>query len=271
MVLSKNRPEFVIPLLEQLLREKAHFRDQGFELEILLGDTGSDDADVLRFYKRIRKEIRIVKRMQYQFSRCNNQLASLARGDLFLFLNNDIILPDTPGVLFDACQRYRFSPNTGALGFTMYYEGGQKIQHMGIDFLEEPARRGLPYHVNHGAAVPGESIPEEAIYPAVTGASLMVARKLFFDVNGFDPCYQKECQDVALCLDLLRLGYQNLCLNLGKMIHFENGTRRLGEEDWKDRATFLRKYGAFIEMLLSERAANPAPDNHLAPSSGVAA
>lgn len=271
IILSKNKPNYLIPLVKQLLVEQKAFHSEGLKLEIIVGDTGSDDPAVLSFYDSVKEKVCIIKGMTYHFSDCNNHLATQAQTDVLLFLNNDIILPEKNGRLLHAYKQYLSSNEHGAFGFVMHYEDGQAVQHMGMDFFVEEAHRGLPFHTNHAQHLPNDLIPSDADYPAVTGASLMVSRRLFVEINGFDPFFEKECQDVALCLDLLRLGYKNKCLNIGKMIHFENGTRDKGEESWNDRAYFLRKYGSFIDSLLSERESNEASKKILVKSKGAVA
>ena len=75
----------------------------------------------------------------------------------------------------------------------------------------------------------------------------MTSFYLFEAVGGMDEAYQAECQDVALCLSLDRIGFYSLIVFTGNVIHIENGTRDKGEECWKDRRRFLRKWGSYIE------------------------
>jgi GT2 family glycosyltransferase len=105
---------------------------------------------------------------------------------------------------------------------------------------------GHPYH-------PGSHLPVTiakgtlADVPAVTGAFMMMRSVIFESVDGFDERYSKECQDIDLCLRVDRLGKTVKLAHAGNIIHIENGTRVVGEEDWKDRSLFIRRWSSYLE------------------------
>jgi GT2 family glycosyltransferase len=72
---------------------------------------------------------------------------------------------------------------------------------------------------------------------------------LFAKVGGFDERYAAECQDSDLCLRVNRLGVGCRVLDAGPLVHIENATRPKGEENWLDRALFIRRWSSYIEML----------------------
>ena len=83
----------------------------------------------------------------------------------------------------------------------------------------------------------------------MTGAFLMIDSDLFARVGGFDEEYEAECQDIDLCLRVRRLGVKCRVLDAGRLVHIENATRPKGEENWSDRALFLRRWSSYIETL----------------------
>lgn len=246
VILTKDKPEYIIPLIEGLSKQRRSFEAEGLPFEILVGDTGSTDSKVLQFYRDKKELFRLFPGLSYHFSRCNNLLVKQAAYDTVLFLNNDIIIPsDSQAIVF--LRRLLWSDNKiGCVGAALWFPDGA-VQHMGIEFIAESALWGMPRHVCHRELVGRDSVSERAIYPAVTGAFLMTRRRLFDKLGGFDERYRRECQDVAYCLDLHRLGYQSVCANFDHIIHIENATRLKGEEDLEDRKRFLRLYGAYIE------------------------
>ena len=189
---------------------------------------------------------RVIKNLEYNFSRCNNHLETLASFDSILFLNNDIIFSEDPAVLKRAYERLRETENVGILGSVLLYPN-HRVQHMGCDFLKEPDLWGLPFHINAGQLPSTIGIPQESYYPGVTGAFLMIRRSLFRLCGGFDEQYETECQDIALCLEAQRRGFRTICIDLGALVHIENGTRPKGEENLRDRRRFLRKFGRYLE------------------------
>jgi GT2 family glycosyltransferase len=246
IVLNKNSPELITPLVGQLSNQQGAFQVDGLGFEILIGDTGSTNPDTLRLYNSLPLCASVVRDMAYNFSRCNNQLEEIASYDTVLFLNNDIIFPPDDTILRRAFDRLRREQRLGILGSVLLYPNGT-IQHMGCEFITREALWGLPYHIHAGKDPLSLEIPEEATYPSLTGAFLMIQRSLFRMCGCFDPKYKAECQDIALCLAAHRLGFRASCVNLGPIIHIENATRPKGEENFSDRRRFLRKYGAYIQ------------------------
>ncbi len=248
VILNKNAPELLTPLVRQLESQMRAFETAGVGCEVIVGDTGSTNPAILALYGAMPPGMRVVRELQYNFSRCNNQLEELAAFDTVLFLNNDIILPEAGAELFRAYTTLTSQPSIGVLGAVMHYPDAT-IQHMGCELLRDPGHWGLPYHVHARTRVPADTVPALAGYPAVTGAFLMMGRALFRACGGFDEGYAAECQDTALCLEARRLGYDVACADVGAIVHIENGTRPKGEEHWPDRQRFLRKYGAYIQAV----------------------
>ena len=80
-----------MPLIDSMKNAESYFNEKGVDFEILIGDTGSTDPDVLQMYELAPSFVRILYNLKYQFSRCNNQVfAQLSTCDTVLFLNNDI-------------------------------------------------------------------------------------------------------------------------------------------------------------------------------------
>jgi GT2 family glycosyltransferase len=248
IILNLDKPEFIIPLVKILKESKRIFAKENLFLEILIGDTGSKDPQVLELYQD--SEISVVKGLKYHFSKNNNEVAfSHSKGSLLLFMNNDIIFKD-PNFLLNFYRRTQNAREVGIWGHVLLFES-RTIQHRGIKFLElKSGRDFLPYHIDATKRLDEVSIPETVEFDSTTGAFLMIGRSLFGDINGFNEDYEKEAQDIDLCLQVKRLGYQISVLNLTEVIHFENGTRVKGEESNFDRSLFVRLWSSFIQGIL---------------------
>ena len=250
VILNKDAPDLIVPLVEQLSQQQTAFKRAGIGFEILIGDTGSTNTKTLELYGNLPSFAKVVRGMKYNFSSCNNELERLASWNTVLFLNNDIIFPSDANLLLNAFKRLHQDSRVGILGGVLVYPNG-RIQHMGCDFLSKASVWGLPYHVHAGERPEAVTIPEQATYPSVTGAFLMISRPLFNLCGGFDPSYKAECQDIALCLEAHRRGFSATCVDLGPIVHIENATRPKGEENFADRRRFLRKFGAYIQGAFS--------------------
>jgi len=247
VILNLDRPEYLLPLLDHLRAQGHRARDEGLEIQVIVGDTGSTDRKVLQYYDQHAGELTVVRDLPYHFSRCNNLLAfEHARCRALLFLNNDIVFPPGSAPVLEMYRQLEAIPATGVVGAWLFFPDGS-VQHGGIDFSRVPEIRGLCYHPHVGARVDADRLSPVSAMPAVTGACLMTRSELFWRVRGLDEDYAVECQDVAYCLALARLGFGALVLDCGRVVHVENGTRPKGQEEWPDRQRFLRKWEAYVE------------------------
>ncbi len=246
VILTLNRPQLICPLVDRLIGERQEFSQRGLSLEILLGDTGSTDREVLSAYEKWAEDVEVVKDLSYHFAKCNNRLASQASCDTLLFLNNDVVLDPREGCPLEVYESIRRAPDVGILGAVLFFPDG-RIQHAGIDFLREPPGRGFPYHPRKSESIDRRKMLAAFDSAATTGAFLAIDHGLFRRIGGFSEAYSRECQDVDLCLQAHRIGYRTRVLNLGETIHFENATRPTGEECWPDRRLFLRRWRSYVE------------------------
>lgn len=248
VILNLNKPELIVPLLEKLVEAKKRFKRENFELEILVGDTGSKDKKVLDVYKRLSNNVKVIYNMKYNFSRCNNEVfEKLATKKYTLFLNNDVVFPNAYESLKLMVKQFE-NKEIGIVGSYLFYPD-KNVQHMGIDFFKTGEAAALCYHPNHMQKVAYPKVGHVSYTPATTGACLMIRSDLFLEVDGFDENYIEECQDVALCLSTRRLGYEIVTVFTDEVLHLENATRPKGSESWKDRRYFLRKWKSYIEVL----------------------
>ena len=81
---------------------------------------------------------------------------------------------------------------------------------------------------------------------AVTGACLMVARKPFDEVNGFDPAFAVSLNDVDFCLRLREKGYLNVFTPFSTLYHHESKSRG-SDADGEKAARYERESALFRE------------------------
>ncbi len=245
IVLNKDRPDLLEALWDVWPGIVSIFESHGVDVELLVGDTGSTDDAACRLLEHPPLRSRVWRDLEYQFSRCNNDLFDEAAYDTVLFMNNDVLLGDRPDALWDAYHLVASDVSIGALGAVLYFADG-RVQHAGIDFFERSDLFGFCYHPGAGGSI---SLARGAVFdaPATTGAFLMTRARAFAQVGGFDERYAAECQDVDLCLRLDRVGLGTKVAHLGGLLHLENGTRQPGDENWDDRALFTRRWNSYVE------------------------
>jgi len=193
-----------------------------FQAEIIVAwnGTGGPDA-LLREFPDLAIEIHRIE--PYNFASNNNRLAALTRGDILLFINDDIILDQN---CLHAALEALLHDDIGVVGANLRYPDGS-LQHAGIFFRED----GSPYHrykhlLKHGDPIFSESLA----VPAVTGAFMVVRREDFQRVR-FDESYRVCGEDVAFCLRFTRItGKAILYEASATAVHNEGLTRRITGE-----------------------------------------
>ena len=249
IILNLDRAELILPLLKNIEKQRSDFTHKGLTLQVIIGDTGSTDPEVLKHYDQNVSLIQVERGLKYHFSKNNNHLVKkFAQTEFILFLNNDIIFPENQPTLLKLYESLKSRPDYGVVGLNLLFPN-QTVQHIGVDFFRSGPYQGLCYHPLSGKKIDLNHVAEFRRTPAVTGACLLMRHSLFNEVNGFDEGYKAECQDIALCLSARRLGYECGVLNAGPVIHIENGTRVKGEENPEDRERMIRKWAKFSEVF----------------------
>jgi GT2 family glycosyltransferase/spore maturation protein CgeB len=209
------------------------------DVELVVVDNGSSD-DSVRYLEsyRPRFPVRIIRNEHNaSFSAGNNQALTECRGELLLFLNNDVepIGTDWLGHLVDtviddgvvaAGARLVFPRPTGdALAGTGH--PALSLQHGGLDFS---IRGGAPLArpVGEGEDALTDWARDVREVPALTAACLLVRRDAFEAVGGFTEGYEFGHEDVDLCLKLIEAGGRLRYDGRAVLWHDESATRGQG-------------------------------------------
>ena len=250
VILTLEKLELIKPLLERLVSAKHSFSNSDdFNLQIVVGDTGSRDKAVHALYQRLDGEITVVKEMKYNFSRCNNRLfKDHVIYDAVLFLNNDIIFSDPIHTLKTMYTLLTGDINNAVVGTYLLYPN-KRLQHAGIAMFGSGDLKGLCYHPGHDTDFVPPNDGDVTDVPAVTGACLMMKSSQFVSCDYFDESYEAEAQDVDLCLKACRVGKAVQLIYCGQVIHHENATRPRGEANQRDRSRFIRKWKTYQEAI----------------------
>lgn len=193
-------------------------------LEIIIVDTGSTEKETLALYEQWRDQpnVRIVHfNKKFNYSAACNYGATYAKGELLLFLNNDIEIA-TPDWLSELV-RFAMRPGVGVVGTMLVYPGGV-LQHAGVIVGMHVC--GLVFR----NADPKEwgvfgSADHPRNYLAIMGACQLVRREVFARVLGFDEAYEIANSDVALCVRAWKAGYRTAYTPFARLVHHEGATR----------------------------------------------
>lgn len=246
VILNLNRPDLLESLWLGMVRVQEYAANRGLKVEFLVGDTGSTDWRAIELLAKPPTGTRVIRDLRYHFSSCNNKLFALTQYQTILFLNNDVLIADNPVSVLLCYEAFQES-DAGVLGTVMKLADGT-VQHVGVDFFQQGALFGFCYHpLAH--EIWHHNVGAVWKIGAATGAFLMIDATDFVRVGGFDESYEAECQDVDLCLKMHRVGKSTVIIDSGPLVHLENATRPTGEENWKDRAKFMRRWNTYVEMM----------------------
>lgn len=148
---------------------------------------------------------------------CNIGASRRADASELLFLNNDVLLHR--GALGDM-NAAKSTHCAHICGARLVYPDGT-IQHCGVLF--DGGDRG-PYHHRHRDRT--DLVPRQTRrLQSVTGACLLVDRRLFDRLGGFDEQFPFAYEDVDFCLRAGQLGATIVCAQGVDSIHLQGSSR----------------------------------------------
>ncbi len=247
---SRDNPE----ILDRCIRTIEAYTDSS-PYELIIVDNGSTEENRRKVQKILERHdetgasMYLCENSEFNFSKMCNRGASVANGELLLFLNDDIEIRK-PGWLSYLSEKAKL-PYVGAVGMKLLYPDSDIIQHAGIVNLRVGPVHKLQYLKNTDELYFGYNKGVRNVI-AVTGACLMVRADLFSEVGGFDEeRFAVAFNDVDLCYRIYEKGYYNVVRNNMYLYHHESFSRG---DDRKDEVKSLRLSNE-LETLLK---AHPA-------------
>ena len=243
-------------LLEQCIEGLLHRTDYPF-IEIIIADNESEQLATKNLFERLETtgQARILPFAgPFNWSATNNQMAREARGDVLVFLNNDIEVTE-PGWLLEMVI-HAMRPEIGAVGAKLIFSDGS-IQHAGVWLVPEGATHFFRLDGSGESGYLNQLILTRNV-SAVTGACLAIRRALFCELGGFDTAWQVSYGDLDLSLRLVEAGYRIVWTPYAKLIHLESASR--GSNEWRleseerERQLFIKRWA---ERLACDPFLNP--------------
>lgn len=209
--------------------------------EVIVVDNGSTDG-TRELLDAIDGDFTVVaNKLNEGFASACNRGARIANGRYLLFLNNDTEVPDNYLDVLTSCAAKH--PEVAAIGAKLIYPNG-KAQHAGIAFDEE----GTPFHIFQNFAADHPAICESREMAAVTAACMLIEKKHFESVFGFDASYQNGFEDVDLCLKLAQKGLRSYYCADCTILHHEESTEGRKTHDAENMILFATRWTGLIEQ-----------------------
>ena len=202
-------------------------------IEILIVENNSRAEEIFEYYKEAEKnpKVRVVTWEDgFNYSAINNFAAKHANGEHLLFLNNDtqVISPGWIEEMLMFSQR----DDIGGVGAKLFFED-DTLQHLGVIV----GIMGIAGHGQSGAMsyFPGyfNNLVLAREVSAVTAACLMMRKKVFEELGGFDEGFVVALNDMDLCMKVCRAGYRIVATPYAQLYHFESKTRGYEDTDEK--------------------------------------
>lgn len=213
----------------------AIYSKPSFDYEILLIDNASSDGSIEALQKDFQEEsyyscVKVIRNKEnLGFAKANNQGIREAKGDYILLLNSDTALIEN--CLEGCMQRMSRDSQIGALGCKVVLENGQ---------LDEACKRGFPtplaslyYFLKWDKKNPEKygqyhalmlDENQEGEVDALTGAFMLMPRKVLEQVGFLDETFFMYGEDIDLCYRIKQAGYKILYYPAEKIIHYKGGS-----------------------------------------------
>lgn len=202
--------------------------------EIIIVENGSTEDSIRKYYSELtsgpyRDRIHVVNYTPaegegFNYSKVNNAGVAAAKGEYILLLNNDTQVISVNWI--EELLMYAQRPDVACVGGKLYYPD-KTIQHAGI-ILGLGAHRtaGHPFYGQRreNLGYMGRLCYAQDL-SAVTGACLMVKKRLYDEAGGLSEDFAVSLNDVDFCLKLRQKGYLNVFTPFAELYHYESASR----------------------------------------------
>lgn len=220
IILSYNTKELTINCISSILSQyKKELDEKKFEI-IVLDNASEDGSSKAILNLKIPNLNLIESKENLGFSNGNNVASKKAKGDKFMFLNSDTEIKDQGIIkMIDFIDK---NEKVGILGGKLKNPDGSDQPSVG-EFYDLPKLfLMLLGFQRFGFLVSSPSKPQEVDW--VSGASLMIRKKVFERVGGFEEKLFMYMEDVELCYKAKNKGFATYFFPEILIFHKERGS-----------------------------------------------
>jgi GT2 family glycosyltransferase/lipopolysaccharide/colanic/teichoic acid biosynthesis glycosyltransferase len=251
IVVNYNVKEFLLNLLDSLQKAVKNFSS-----EIIIVDNASDDGSVEAVQNKFPHVKLIVNEKNIGFGRANNLAMEIADGKYFLLINPDTIVRED--TISQMIEFFENTPKAGIAGCKVLNSDGT---------LQLACRRSFPGPWTSFTKVTGLStlFPKNRFFArynltyrdenqtyevdAISGAFMMIRRKLYEQIGGFDKEFFMYGEDLDLCYRAQKAGLGVYYVHNTEIIHYKGeSTKRSSLDETK---VFYDAMHLFVRKHLS--------------------
>ena len=249
IIINWNSKGYLRSCLDSILEYTSNI-----EYEIIIVDSGSFDGcgEMLReFYPKVHF---IQSDCNMGFARSNNLGAGCSKGKVLLFLNPDTEMRGS--AITNLYRRFQSLSNPGVVGCRLLNSDGS-LQTSCVQPLPTVMNQILDVDLfqrwfpkvglwTNGATFGNGTDPVEV--EALSGACLMIQRKVFEQVGGFSTDYFMYGEDLDLCYKTRKAGFRNFYVPDIAIVHHGGGSSKNSRSDFSNImmresvSRFLSKY-----------------------------
>ena len=223
--------------------------------EIIIVDNGSSDKQLIDYLKQLENRNNTKTRVlrynhQFNFSAINNYAVRHSKSRILCFLNDDTEVISNEWLSEMVSQVLR--PDVGMVGAKLHFRNGT-IQHAGVI----PGLGGIAGHtlsqVEPTAMEFFEKLQLVQNYSSVTAACMVMKRKVFEELGGFDEeNFKVAYNDIDLCLKAREKNYRVVWTPFARLYHHEmisRGNDRLKKNMKRylaESKSFAKKWEKYI-------------------------
>ncbi len=228
---TKNRVDLLKPCIDSIERTSA-----GENYRIVVIDHDSTDKRTVRYLAEIGARHTVMPyHGAFNYAAMNNLAVRTHGGSAkyFLFLNNDVEAREAGWI--GRMRGLAARAEVGAVGCLLLY-GDDRVQHAGVlvgfSGAADHAMKFQDAYLSEGARHPGYNCNLTTVrdYSAVTAACMMVSRRAWRAVRGFDEGFVVGFNDTDLCLRIREAGFKVLYDGFTVLYHHESATRTESNE-----------------------------------------
>ena len=219
---NKDYLNYLIPCIESIVHNAGNAR-----YEIIVVENNSTQEETFTWYKtapQVYPTVRVITYDQeFNYSKIINFAAEHARGDYFLFLNNDTEI--CTAHFLERMVGYFARKEVGVVGPLLLFPDGL-IQQAGLALMAS-GRLGF-LNQNHSLVMNKGYLGNSSCpcnFSAVLGACQMVPKKIFQEVGGYNEDLAVTYNDVDFCWRVRQAGYDITCTPHVNVVHREFGSR----------------------------------------------
>ena len=217
----KDKVELTQQCIDSILKKTSYKN-----YEIILLNNRSEEVETTKWINKIRsnKNIKVINAdCEFNWSKINNIGIREAKGEVYVFLNNDILIISEDWL--ERIAENSLREDIGVVGGLLLYEDNT-IQHAGVVI----GLNGWADHIFKGMEAihfgsPYVSPLVTRNVTAVTGACMGISKRVIEKIGLFDENFIICGSDVEMCIRALKYGLRNIYVPYIKLYHLESKSR----------------------------------------------